>query len=264
MAGLGYLVATGFFRAGAFESKVIQKQIAETNRPAYATAGFFVIALAMTIIAALENRPWADSYSLWSNVARIRPEYWAAHYNAGLALLDAKRFDEAHSSLEQAIALKPDEPNVLAASGRSHDGKGDASSAVASFKRALELNPEMFEAHNDLGTVYFKNNNYAAAEASFATAVRIKPEAWPSRFNLGLCYARLGRYSDATQELERVVQAAPEDAPALYELGLCYERSRRPEDAVRVFRKAGKLSKSQELTDRLAESLARLRESDRP
>jgi tetratricopeptide (TPR) repeat protein len=264
VAGLGYLVATGLLRADGLGSKAIQKQMAETRRPAYAAAGFFVIALAMTIITALENRSWADSYSLWSNVARIRPDYWAAHYNAGLALLDAKRFDEAHSSLEQAIALKPDEPNVLAASGRSYDGKGEASNAVASFKRALEINPEMFEAHNDLGTVYFKNNNFAAAEASFATAVRIKPEAWPSRFNLGLCYARLGRYSDATRELERVVQAAPEDALALYELGLCYERTRRPEDAVRAFQKAGKLSKSQELTDRLAESLARLRESDRP
>jgi len=264
VAGLGYLVAAGLLRAGALESTVIQKKVAETNRPAYAVAGFFVIALAMTIIAALENRSWADSYALWSNVARIRPEYWAAHYNAGLALLNAKRFDEAHSSLERAIALKPDEPNVLAASGRSYDGKGETSNAVASFKCALEMNPEMFEAHNDLGTVYFKNNNYAAAEASFATAVRIKPEAWPSRFNLGLCYARLGRYSDATRELERVVQAAPEDALALYELGLSYERTRRPEDAVRVFQKAGKLSKSQELTDRLAESLARLRVSDRP
>ena len=264
VAGLGYLVAAGLLRAGAFGTSVIKKQTANTSRQAYAAAGFFVIALAMTIVAALENRSWADSYSLWSNVARIRPEYWAAHYNAGLALLDAKRFDEAHSSIERAIALKPYEPNVLAASGRSYDGKGETSNAVASFKRALEIDPEMFEAHNDLGTVYFKNNNYPAAEASFAAAVRIKPEAWPSRFNLGLCYARQGRYSEATRELERVVQEAPEDALSLYELGLCYERTRRPEDAVRVFQKAGKLSKSQELTDRLAESLARLRESDRP
>jgi Flp pilus assembly protein TadD len=263
-AGLGYLVALGVFKAGAFESKVSQTQIAGLSRPAFAAAAVFVMTLALTVSAARENRPWADSYSLWSNVARVRPTYWAAHYNAGLALLDAKRFDEAHASLEQAIALKPDEPNVLAALGRSYDGKGETSSAVTSFKRAIDINPEMFESYNDLGTVYFKNEDYALAEASFAAALRLKPEASASRFNLGLCYARQGRYSDATREFERVVQATPADAEALYELGLSYERTGRASDAVRVFQTAGKLARSQELADRLAEGLGRLRVDSQP
>lgn len=263
VAGFAYLVALGIFKVGAFESKVNEKRIAGLSRPVFATAAFVLIGLAFTVVAALENRPWADSYSLWSNVARVRPAYWAAHYNAGLALLDAKRFDEAHASLEQAIALKPDEPNVLAALGRSYDGKGETSSAVTSFKRAIDINPEMFESYNDLGTVYFKNKDYVLAEANFAAALRLKPEASASRFNLGLCYARQGRYSDATRELERVVQATPADAEALYELGLSYERTGRTGDAVRVFQTAGKLAKSQELGDRLAEGLGRLRGDSR-
>ncbi len=263
VAGLGYLVALGVFKAGAFESKVSQPQIAGLSRAAFAAVAFFVMTLALTVAVALENRPWADSYSLWSNVVRVRPTYWAAHYNAGLALLDAKRFDEAHASLEQAIALKPDEPNILAALGRSYDGKGETSSAVTSFKRAIDINPEMFESYNDLGTVYFKNKDYALAEANFAAALRLKPEASASRFNLGLCYARQGRYSDATRELERVVQATSDDALALYELGLSYERTGRASDAVRAFQTAGKLAKSQELADRLAEGLGRLRGDSR-
>jgi tetratricopeptide (TPR) repeat protein len=220
---------------------------------------FFVMAFALTVAATLENRPWADSYSLWSNVARVRPAYWAAHYNAGLALLDTKRFDEAHASLDRAIGLKPDEPNVLAALGRSYDGKGETSSAVSSFKRAIEINPDMFEAYNDLGAVYFKSNDYALAEANFAGALRVKPEASASRFNLGLCYARQGRYSDATRELERVVQATPDDAEALYELGLAYERMVRLDDALRAFQRGQGLAKSRELANKIAESLDRFR-----
>ncbi len=258
VAGLGYLVALGLLNAGAFESKVDQPAIAGLTRPAFAVATGFLLTAALTAVAALENRPWADSYALWSNVARVRPAYWAAHYNAGLALLDTRRFDEGHASLEQAIALKPDEPSVLAALGRSYDGKGDTASSVNSFKRAIEVNPEMFESHNDLGAVYFKNRNYSLAESSFATALRLRPEALTSRFNLGLCYARQGRYIDATRELERVVQATPDDALALYELGLCYERVGRQNDAVGVLQNAGKLAKSQELADKVAESLGRV------
>ncbi|HLF83628.1 MAG TPA: tetratricopeptide repeat protein [Blastocatellia bacterium] len=263
VAGFAYLVAFGIFKVGAFGSSVNEKRNAGLRRSVLATAAFALIVLAFTVVANRENRPWADSHSLWSNVARVRPTYWAAHYNAGLALLDAKRFDEAHASLEQAIALKPDEPNVLAALGRCYDGKGETSSAVASFKRAIDINPEMFESYNDLGAVYFKNRDYVLAEANFVAALRLEPGASASRFNLGLCYARQGRYSDATGELERVVQAKPDDALALYELGLAYERTGRTSDAVRVFQTAGKLAKSQELADRLAEGLGRLRGDSR-
>ena len=259
VGGLGYLVALGVSKAGAFESKAGQKPIAGLSRPAFAAVSFGVIVLALTAAAARENRPWADSYSLWSNVARVRPGYWAAHYNTGLALLDTKRFDEAHAALEQAIALKPDEPNILAALGRSYDGKGETSSAVRSFKSAIEINPEMFEAYNDLGGVYFKSKDYVLAEANFAAALRLKPDASASRFNLGLCYSRQGRYSDATRELERVVQVTHDDALALYELGLSYEGMGRGGEAVRAFQTAGKLAQSQELADKLAEALGRLR-----
>jgi Flp pilus assembly protein TadD len=259
VAGLGYLLALGISKAGAIESKAQKAKIAGLRRSAFAAAAFVVIALAFTVLAARENRPWADSYSLWSNVARVRPTYWAAHYNAGLALLDAKRFDEARVSLERATTLKPDEPNVLDALGRSYDGKGEISSAVTSFKRAIDINPEMFESYNDLGAVYFNNKDYVLAEANFAAALRLKSEASASRFNLGLCYARQGRYSDATRELERVIQATPDDTLALYELGLAYERMGRASDAERVLQAAAKLAKSQEIADKLAEGLGRLR-----
>jgi tetratricopeptide (TPR) repeat protein len=257
VAGFGYLVALGVFKAGALGSGT-EMRLAGRNRAATAMAAFLVLTLALTGAAAVENRPWADSHSLWSNVARIRPEFWAAHYNAGLALLEATRFDEAHTSLERAILQKPDEPSVLAALGRCYDGQGDTASAVKSFKQAIEKSPEMFESHNDLGAVYFKNKDYVLAEASFATALRLRPEATASRFNLGLCYARQGRYLDAARELERAVQSTPDDALALYELGLCYERTGRTADAVRAFQASSTRAKSQELADKLAEGLGRL------
>ena len=259
VAGFAYLVAFGIFKAGASESSASQTQRGSLDRPTFAAAGFAVIVLASTFAAGRENRPWADSYSLWSNVARARPSYWAAHYNAGLALLDSKRFDEARSSLERAAELKPNDPNVIDALGRAQDGMGETSTAVTSFKRAIDINPEMFESYNNLGTVYFKNSDFALAETNFAAALRLKPEASSSRYNLGLCYAREGRYSDATRELERVVQATPDDAMALYELGLAYERLGRSDDAMRAFQRGQGAAKSQELASKIAERLDRFR-----
>lgn len=258
VAGFGYLVAIGISNLGAFKSTNERTQLAGLRRPGFAIAVFALVALAFTVAAARENRPWSDSYALWSNAARVRPTYWAAHYNAGLALLDTRHFDEARASLESATALKPDEPNVADALGRAYDGMGDVSRAVVSFKRAIEINPDMFESYNNLGTVNFKSKDYALAEANFAAALRLKPQASTSRFNLGLSYARQGRYTDAARELEQVVQATPQDAEALFELGLAYERVGRDNDAVRALKRASSLAKSVELASRIDASLTRL------
>ena len=258
VAGLGYLVALGIAKLGALESSGNRTTIAGIRRTALAMAAFVMVAVASTAAAARENRSWADSYSLWSNVARVRPAYWAAHYNVGLALLDAKRFEEARTSLDRASALKPDEADVADALGRAYDGLGDTPGAVASFKRSIEINPEMFESYNNLGTVYFKTDNYTLAEADFAAAVRLRPEASASRFNLGLCYSREGRYRDAAREFERVVQLTPGDAEAFYEMGLAYERVGRVDDALRALKLGQGVAKSRELAGKMSESLSRL------
>jgi protein O-mannosyl-transferase len=261
VAGLGYLIAMGITKLGAFESSPGHSSVFGLRRPAIAVGLFVAIALGSTFAAARENKSWADSYSLWSNAARVRPTYWAASYNAGLALLNAKRFDEARASLERASALKPDEADVLDGLGRAYDGMGDTANAVSSFKRAIEINPDIFESYNNLGAIYFKNANYELAEANFAQALRLKPEATASRFNLGLCYARQRRYSDATRELERVIQAMPDDAEAFYELGLTYEHMGRRDDAARAFSNGQRVAKTPQLVDKMAESLTRLQKA---
>jgi len=264
VAGLTYLIGLAFLRLGAVEPDRSAGQTSRVDKPAIVTASLMVLLLAMTVAAALENRPWADSYSLWSNVARVRPNYWAGHYNAGLALLDAKRLDEAQPMLERAAALNNNEPNVLAALGRSYDLQGQTADAVTSFKRALEIDPEMFQSYNDLGTVYFKNKDYRLAEMNFAAALRLRPDTPVSRFNLGLCYAREERYNDATRELERVIQLMPRDAYALYELGLAYEKLGRMEEARRVMEKGRGVANSEELANKISESLNRNRGSVTP
>jgi len=264
VAGLGYLAALGIEELGAFQSKQSSATIAGLPRPKVAIGLFAVVALVSTAFAGRANRPWADSYSLWSNVARVRPNYWAAHYNVGLALLNAKRFDEARESLVRAAELSPDEPNVADALGRAYDGLNDTPDAIASFKRAIEIDPKMFESYNNLGTVYFKSGDYRSAEANFAVAILLRPQASATRFNLGLCYSREGRYANAIPELEQVVQFSADDAEAFYELSLAYEHERRFDDAVRALKLGQKVSNSQELSGKMDDLLSRLQQSGHP
>jgi len=212
----------------------------------------------LTAATVSENRKWADGYSLWSHAARVRPQYWNAHYNEAVELLGAKRYAEAIKSLRRAAELTSDEPAVFEALGRAYDGEGETQNAVTNFKRSIAIDPTMFESLNNLGTTYFRIANFEEAEKNFLAALRLKPQAVEARYNLGLCYERWGKYSEATREFELAVLGAPEDAEAQYQLGLSYEKLGRAEDAISAFQRGLAQVKSQSLSDKIYEALNRV------
>jgi tetratricopeptide (TPR) repeat protein len=219
--------------------------------------------IGLTAATARENRKWADSYALWSQAARVRPQFWSGHYNAGVELLSRRRYPEALQSLLRAAELTSDEPFLFDALGRAYDGLGDTENAVANFKQSVALDPTMFESLNNLGTTYFRIGNYEEAEKQFLAALRLKPQAVETRFNLGLCYQRLSRYPEAAREFEWAVHGAPEDAEAHYQLGLSYEKLGRPGDAIGELQRGLSQVKSQDLSDKISEALNRLQSASR-
>jgi Flp pilus assembly protein TadD len=73
-----------------------------------------------------------------------------------------------------------------------------------------------------------------------------------------MCYSRGNRLAEAGAELERALEYAPDDAEVLYELGLAYEKTTRKDDAAKTLQRALPLSKSQELSEKIRESLKRI------
>jgi tetratricopeptide (TPR) repeat protein len=205
-----------------------------------------------------ENAAWANSYSLWSKAARVRPDYWAAHYNAGLALLDNKRFDEARTSLETAARLGPSEATVFDALGRAHAATGDLESASSSFEHAIKLDPALYQAYNNLGQVRFEEKNYPEAARNFERALQVNPAAVASRFNLALCYARQARLAEAEQQFRLVLESARGDAEAYYQLGLVCERQGELTQAKAAFESGLSRAGSPGLARLLEESLSRI------
>jgi tetratricopeptide (TPR) repeat protein len=258
VAGAAYLLAIGLARLGGLDDGRKLTAQSEIRRAKLSFAAITALLLLGIVGTARENRPWATSYELWSNAARIRPSYWAAHYNEGLALIDAGRYAEAHQALARAAALKPDEAVVFDALGRASEGAGDGAEAEKSFRRALDLDPGLFESLNNLGTLFFTRQDYALAEERFVAALNVRPEAAAVRFNLGMCHSRQGRYDEAAREFERVTRAAP-DAEACYELALAYKRLGRFDDAERALTNGRELTRDQNLVGRIDEQLNRIR-----
>ncbi len=231
-----------------------------SRQPKLAGAAVGILILLFALLTMRENRAWADSYSLWSNAARVRPHYWATHYNQGLALLAQNRFAEARSALERANGLKADKPEIYDGLGRAQAGMGDFNLAIASFTRALTLKPQMIESLNNLGTVYFQKKDHTAAERYFKEAQRAAPQVALTHFNLAQCYTQQRRYEEAVSEFTIYLESNATDAQAQYELALVYEQLGKLEPALSHLQRGLALARVPELQERIAASIQRLRQ----
>ncbi len=100
------------------------------------------------------------------------------HHNLGFALQAQGRLDEAVASYRRALALKPD----LAA---AHGNLGNAfwelerlDDAATSYQQALALKPDLAEAHANLGLVLQAQGEAEAAVASYRRALALRPDPW--------------------------------------------------------------------------------------
>ncbi|MBO0935300.1 tetratricopeptide repeat protein [Fibrella sp. HMF5335] len=91
--------------------------------------------------------------------------------------------------------------------------------AVASFNKALILNPDFFDARVGLGIAKQKLANWSEAHVAFKHAIRLDPNDLNARCSLAEVLINLERFADAEQELKRVKQIAPNHVDMLIWMG---------------------------------------------
>ncbi len=111
----------------------------------------------------------------------------------------------------------------------------DLRKAKQHFKDALSVNADFAEAHNNLGTCFFRETppNYAQACDEFRAGLEIDPGYFDARENLGMCLLRQGSlagdkgdkelrkklYADARRQLIRLLEMNPNNFNARHHLG---------------------------------------------
>lgn len=100
--------------------------------------------------------------------------------------------------------------------------------AEQSFQRALVINPNDHDAHNNYGSFLCDRKREGEAIKHFLAAVRNPLYQNPDRsyVNAGLCSRRAGRDADAAEYFETALKIRPSEPQALYQLAdMAYARS---------------------------------------
>lgn len=163
----------------------------------------------------------------------------SSFYAKGSVFLASGRNSEAAQALRQATERDPSDAAAYAKLGIAYVGLQQHELAVAAFKMAIRIKPELMDAegyyqlsnaYNGLAkvsqalealkqAVYIKRAEQASAEVANASR---SPSLEDLHYSTGLAYYNLRRYNHAIEELKQVIALNPKRAQAYYGLALTY------------------------------------------
>ncbi len=130
------------------------------------------------------------------------------------------RFSQAEAGLRQLLDIDPDcfeACNDLAVVLRNQHRFAEAE---ACFRRALAIRPDSPEARNNLGNALREQGRRAEAESCYREAVAIRPDYAEAHSNLGSLLRDLGRLTEAEACQRQALSIKPDYAQAHNNLGV--------------------------------------------
>ncbi|HEY6572181.1 MAG TPA: tetratricopeptide repeat protein, partial [Candidatus Eisenbacteria bacterium] len=105
----------------------------------------------------------------------------------------------------------------------SHGAEAVRAADEASAK-ALELEPELADAHTSRGLALFLRQEFEAAERHLHRAIEIDPSRYDPHYLLGRLRFSQGRTAEAAEQYREACSIVPEAFASWYLLGMCYRR----------------------------------------
>jgi tetratricopeptide (TPR) repeat protein len=121
---------------------------------------------------------------------------------------------QAVAFYREALADDPDEARVAYKLARALDKTNDLVNEKAELQRAIELNPNLAEAQNQLGYLAGKSGDLAQAESCYRAAVLASPSYLVAWINLAATLADEAKWQDAKQAAAHALEIDPNSAEA--------------------------------------------------
>lgn len=162
---------------------------------------------------------WNDAITEFRRALSMRPAYYPALVDLGIALASAGAFVEARQTLEAALALDSRPSELHFGLGLCALGLDHMPDAIASFSQAVKIRPGFVPAHANLGDAYLRHGEPAAAAAAYARAVGLSPSDAGMQADWGAALLAAKEFAAAAAALQRALDLDPRLARAAANLG---------------------------------------------
>jgi protein O-GlcNAc transferase len=155
-----------------------------------------------------------DSLSSYTNIVESDPTDVQSLLGLSGILIDSGRSDEAMPWLLQALALAPDDPDVLHSNGLALSHLGDKQAAVDLLRKALETHPNHLKSSLLLAGCLIDQGFAIEAQAIYQEILKKYPKNYACRIGLATTLRTLADVEGAIE----ILGALSEDYPFDYDL----------------------------------------------
>jgi hypothetical protein len=225
------------FAALAASSIAIQNLVSVDMRFTISLAMFFALAAvavsevnpatvgAYTAPRLVISGVWVAALA-WLVPVIIRPYAAQRLVNSTPGFFDERLLDPAKtiSDLEELAKKYPNEPSVFeklafayAKEMKAPDGRINldmTNKAIASFQKAITLDPKRVSAYNNLANTYYTVGRTPEAIDAWNRALEIKPDFVDVHLNLGKIFYVQGRLKESAAHFQQVLKYDPKNAEA--------------------------------------------------
>jgi len=170
--------------------------------------------LACCVCTGRQLQYWKNSVTVFDHAVKATQNNVLAYLDLGDALVAEGKFQDGLDKLYEAARLQPKYALAQGKLGAAMSRQGKTTEAIAYYRRALELNPDLPEALNNLAWILAANNDAALRNGPEAVqlaeqACRVTHYEIPLMIGtLADAYAEAGRFKEAAETAEKARQLA--------------------------------------------------------
>jgi tetratricopeptide (TPR) repeat protein len=201
------------------------------------------------------RREVSDAAEAYRKAIELFPDFAAAHYALALtyrALREPGQADEQLRLYEKNKSGIPPTGDPLMAEvralnqsatyqvqlGAELERQGKLEESAAAHEKALEIDPQLVQAHINLIELYGRLGQFEKAEKHYQAAIRLDPGSAESYYNDGVLLLSAEKYQLAEDAFRKTIEINPFYAGAHNNLGYLLERQGHLSEAVAEYRRA--------------------------
>jgi len=220
-----------------------------------------------------QRQQWGEAITFYRRAIELYPNSDVVHYHLGLALTQIQQLDEAVACFRKAVELNPEgleyreqlnyvlqKPlldqkitNLRHAIKVKPDGKscqllgealtkqGKVEDAIAAYKKALVLQPEVAEAYLILGNLLTKQGKVEDAISAYKKALVLQPEVAETYLILGNLLTKQGKVEDAIAAYKKAVVLQPTRVEFYWDLAWLLSQQNQWDQAISFYSRAGEM-----------------------
>ncbi len=138
--------------------------------------------------------------------------------NLGNSYMDLGRYPEAIATYKKAIRLNPNSARVYNNLGAALSHLGEYEEAGKQYQMSIEMDPYYFRAYGNLGALFVEMGNYEEALKVLKSAIQINPDYFEAYNNLAIVYNRMGKPKEVIPFFQAYLKRHPKDYQRMQEL----------------------------------------------